>query len=216
MRAATKILIVEGLTEKRVIPELMEANGVAWPRGHEPVQIAEAGGFDRFLADRVLNTYLMASGVEAVGVVFDADELTDRRWDRVRAHAKPLVVHPLPATLPSQGLIVPSTRGPRLGFWMMPDNQVRGMLETFLHVLVPERGPASLWELACQACDHATKSGKAQFGERGRDKAQIYTWLAWQHQPGRQLHQAICEKQLAAGAPGAKLFVEWFRGLFGV
>jgi hypothetical protein len=35
----TKKLLVEGAEELRVIPQLMEANGVTWNRGEEPLNI---------------------------------------------------------------------------------------------------------------------------------------------------------------------------------
>jgi hypothetical protein len=48
------------------------------------------------------------------------------------------------------------------------------------------------------------------------DKADIYTWLAWQNPPGRQLHQAIMERILAPSHPDAQKFGNWFKTLYGL
>lgn len=38
-------LLVEGEEDKRVIPHLMEANGIPWKKQEEPVFIRECGGY---------------------------------------------------------------------------------------------------------------------------------------------------------------------------
>lgn len=85
------------------------------------------------------------------------------------------------------------------------------MLETFLTYLVPEGD--GLLDLAASTCVEAKKQG-AQYKEVHEDKAKIYTWLAWQDEPGAQLHQAVKEKILIATSKVARPFVEWFRELF--
>jgi hypothetical protein len=150
-----------------------------------------------------------------LGVLFDADQPDDRRWQRLRA-ACLRAIPDLPEELPREGLITKTVFGPRLGFWMMPDNQSRGMLETFLHCLVPATGPESLWAFAGTSCDAAKSDYAAPFNDLHLDKAKIYTWLAWQDTPGQQLHQAILTKQLDPRASGAQDFVRWFRRLFDV
>ena len=96
----------------------------------------------------------------------------------------------------------------------MPDNQKRGMLETFLKFLLPDNGE-NLWDLTEQACRDAIKHG-APFKEYHKDKAKIHTWLAWQNPPGRQLHNAIMERILAPTSPHANDFMMWFQKLFEV
>jgi hypothetical protein len=72
---------------------------------------------------------------------------------------------------------------------------------------------AALWALAAEAIDKARQQG-APFTEFHRDKAQIYSWLAWQEPPGRQLHDAIKQRILDPKHPEAQLFVAWFRKLY--
>lgn len=70
----SKKLLVEGDTDKRVIPYLMEANGVAWgPRDAPVVFIQPHGGIDELLTRRVIENELKASGLEALGILVDAN-----------------------------------------------------------------------------------------------------------------------------------------------
>jgi len=96
----------------------------------------------------------------------------------------------------------------------MPDNRMRGMLETFLPYMMPT-GSTELWQFA-QAVTNEAKGKGAVFTESHLDKANIYTWLAWQNPPGRQLHQAIKERILQANHPNAQRFVTWFKTLYGL
>ena len=49
-------LIVEGMTDKRVVPYLMEANGVTWPKPpHHPVEIESWDSIDEILKPEAIN-----------------------------------------------------------------------------------------------------------------------------------------------------------------
>ena len=80
-----KKLLVEGDTDKRVIPYLMEANGVAWgPRENPVVFIQAYGGIDELLRRKVIENELKASGLEALRVLIDANGDSLGRWNQVR------------------------------------------------------------------------------------------------------------------------------------
>ncbi len=51
----TKQLIVEGEQDKRVIPYLMEANGITWEKDKHPIDIEKYGG------DGFINPYRISS-----------------------------------------------------------------------------------------------------------------------------------------------------------
>jgi hypothetical protein len=78
-----KKLIVEGEQDKRVIPELMEANGVPWTKGKEPVYI-EAYGSDEFINNKKISTRLKASRLTHLGLIIDADGNPKDRWQSIR------------------------------------------------------------------------------------------------------------------------------------
>lgn len=77
-----KKLIVEGEQDKRVIPYLMEANGIPWGKNKQEVVYIEAYGGDKFIDDVNISTELKASGLTALGLVLDADDNLERRWQK--------------------------------------------------------------------------------------------------------------------------------------
>jgi|GEM_PF-4844196 len=91
-------------------------------------------------------------------------------------------------------------------------NKLRGMLETFLTYLIPTASEP-LWDYAQDAAAVAKQKG-APFRDVQVDKACIHTWLAWQDEPGPQLHQTVMKKILKLQHPKAQTFVNWFKGLY--
>ena len=210
------LLLVEGEEDKRVIPELIEANGIIWvPKPEKPketvVEIEQKGGIEKLLKPSLISTSLKRANLVALGLMVDADEEPIARWNSIRNVCLPSIPD-LPESLPEEGLIHATTIGPKFGVWMMPDNKLRGMLETFLAYMVGnEEEP--LWKYACEAATEAKNLG-ASFKEVHGDKASIYTWLAWQNPPGRQLHDAVKQRILNPQHPKAKTFVNWFKALY--
>ena len=208
-------LLVEGNTDKRVIPFLMEANGVEWERSGEPVVcIAPYGSVDELLKPGVVEAELRASRLEALGLMVDANGDAFDRWNRIRSLCHDEFEH-LPDRIPRGGLeIVHPESDVRFGVWIMPDNRFSGMLEDFLIRLIPENS-RNLYELAEQCVAEAARNG-APFKDVHKAKARIYTWLAWQDEPGKQLHQAVHHRVLDPERPESQPFVDWFRSLFKV
>lgn len=207
-------LLVEGETDKSVIPYLMEANGVAWPDPPDhPVYIHAHGSVDEILKPDVIGAELRASALEALGVIVDADGNAAARWDQLRTGCRS-EFSGLPDRIPVEGLSVVHAGGPRLGIWIMPDNQFTGTLEDFLVQLIPEES-RDLYELA-QGCVAESQSRGAAFRDVHTRKAELHTWLAWQDPPGARLHEAVDQKALDPSRPESRLFVNWFRSLFQV
>jgi hypothetical protein len=211
-RSNRPLLFVEGKTEQRLLPYLLEANGIRWPKEDPPVFIKEMDGFENFWTDRVIHTELKAAALAAVGLIFDADEPEDGRWETVARYCRSFAPD-LPNEPRVDGWITESTieGGPRFGVWMMPNNQSRGYLETFLEVLVPDH---ELWSYADEVVTGALERGARFNAKRHRDKAKIHSWLAWQEEPGKQLHEAVAHRALEPTSPHAAPFVDWFRRLF--
>jgi hypothetical protein len=212
------ILIVEGATEKRLIPELMEARGVVWTdaAGDFAVTIRNYDGIENILAAGEIEVVLKASGVAAVAVVFDADGLhsdLQTRWESMRNRCTDFGVQ-LPEQPVAEGFQTTVGNDIRFGVWMMPDNIRRGMLETFLAELIRAEHQA-LYDFAREMVDEARKRG-APFRPVHTDKARIHTWLAWQHSPGPQLHEAVKFNFLDSSSARADQFVNWFRSVFAV
>ena len=205
-------LIVEGEEDLRVIPQLIEANGIPWGETREEAVVSiEAYGNDDFVDATFISTELKASGLKALGLMIDADESLHARWESVRNACLKSIPN-LPTNLPPTGLLHTTTSGIRFGVWIMPDNQTEGMLETFLTYLIPNDSEP-LWQYAQEVATEAQHKG-ATFINSHFDKASIYTWLAWQNPPGRQLHDAVKQKILDPTHPQAQSFVNWFKQLY--
>jgi len=191
-------LLVEGDEDKRVIPELLESNGIKWGDRHNPCVYIEAlGGYEQLTDPSVIEAQIDKSGLQALGIVIDADEHPDSRWQSIRDAVRKSIPG-IPDDLPEAGLIHQAQNSIgvpiRLGIWLMPDNRLQGMLETFLANLI-ENDQQELWQYA-QEVTRIAKTKAAPFKQTHTDKANLYTWLSWQAPPGRQLHQAIQERIL--------------------
>ena len=213
-----KVLLVEGKDEKLVIPELMKANGVDLGTAESPIVfINDQNGFDNIVKPDVIATELLASGLVAIGIIFDADEKPQKdRWRSVRNICLKIEGMPnLPQQLPSEGLIVDMLNGFKFGIWMMPDNKMRGMLETFLADIIFEENQ-EIWEFAKHSVNEARIRG-AKIKPNHIDKANIYTWLAWQDKPAQQIGIAVKKKTIFDPThPNAQKFVTWFKELYGL
>lgn len=218
--AAKRLLLVEGDEDKRVIPQLIErATKIPWEdaRKQRLVEIKSADGVEKLLAAGYIQTELKSAGLRSLGVIVDADLDSFSRWNSLRDRCLQFCPD-FPERPMSGGFLteLPTEKIPgqiRFGAWLMPDNADCGMLETFLLSLCPD-GPASpLWAHLDQAVTESRQHGAA-WKDCHKDKVRCHTYLAWQDPPGRQLHQAIMEKQLDASNASGQSFVKWFRDLY--
>jgi hypothetical protein len=167
-----------------------------------------AGG-RQYILTRALTAEIKAEHIRTFGLILDADQNPAGRYQRVRQLCRELFPN-LPEALPPEGLIVEHNEK-RFGLWLMPDNVANGDLETFLRLLVPADN-ATLWELAAESVDRATEAGAACIGHE--TKARLYTWLAWQKDPGQSPGIALTAKTLDPTSASARPFVTWFRKLY--
>ncbi len=133
------------------------------------------------------------------------------RWQSIRNACLSSIAN-IPEEIPATGLIINTPDGQKFGVWMMPDNIIPGMLETFLGYMIPQPGE-SLWQYAQEVAREAKNQG-ATFKDSYIHKAEIYTWLAWQDEPGRQIHQAIKYNILNPQDAKVQGFINWFRNLY--
>jgi hypothetical protein len=210
-RSNSKRLLVEGAKDRRLFPYLMEANGVSWPKGNEPVEIKDLGG--NLLAKYEASAEIKEPGLQRLGIVLDADDNVAGSWQSIKEWFGEWFPD-MPEEIPFEGYVsTPNERGIRLGAWIMPDNQSEGMLETFLKLLVKE-SDKTLFAFVEKTCLEAKSSYNAGFKDVHFDKARIHTYLSWQDEPGRQLHEAIAHGVLDPVSSHSQPIVRWFRTLF--
>jgi hypothetical protein len=175
------------------------------------VEIKELDGIEKLLKPGLIEAESKTPGLKALGVIIDANDAFDSRWSRVRERCRKVAADFPDDVLPG-GVIHVNADGLRMGVWIMPDNRSRGMLETFLSLLlIPERVP--LWNYANESCDRA--SGIAGcYTPAHRDKARVHTYLAWVEPPGLSLPYSILKRAFDARLPLAENFARWFMDLY--
>jgi len=94
----------------------------------------------------------------------------------------------------------------------MPDNVSEGAIETFLKSLVPST-EQNAWEHAIKSTLEAKKQG-CKYKDCHQDKANLYSWLAWQDEPGQNPGISLTRKILDPKSPSAVPFVKWFMALY--
>lgn len=169
---------------------------------------------DTTLLDGIYVRLKAAGDAATAGIVMDADTDLAARWQSLRDRLIRLGYTAVPGTPAVDGTIIEPPAGaflPRLGIWIMPDNQTKGVLEDFLRFLVPAGSPLF---------DHVTTSVRAipddarRFSPLAEPKALIHTWLAWQEKPGKPLGTAITARYLDPGVAQVDTLVSWLNRLF--
>jgi len=201
-----KILLVEGKKDCRVVMALQEHHGIVDHFG-----IFQCNGEDGVL--RRLNALIPAPKSErptVIGVLLDADTVAiEDRWRQLESK---LVKHgyDLPQAPEPMGTIIEHVSHPKIGIWLMPDNQATGMLEDFLLRTID----VAHVEVAATAVHTAKNAGVATFKDVHTSKATIHTYLAWQDEPATPLGLAITAHILSVECELCRNFVEWLRTLF--
>ena len=210
-------LVVEGQDDLFAVVGLMRAH-VDWPEGPAsktvaPVFIHNGNGAPEILKKEFLSVFLKNPVLRAGGIILDADTTPRGRYDSIRSLCIGLFPN-LPSVIPTDGLVVENDDHKRLGIWIMPDNLSDGSLETFLKWLVPApRDP--VWTHAEQSVQAARGMG-CSCRDSHVEKANLYTWLAWQDPPGQAPGVALTRKILDPQSPSAASFVAWFIKLYGL
>ncbi len=195
-----RVLLVEGQDDKHVVRHLRDRC--------EPTlsfDIRDKGGIDRLLDS--IGPEIKAPGRKAVGILVDANDNPQGRWDAVTHRLRERDFQP-PTILDPTGTILSGS--PRIGIWLWPDNKSPGELEDFIETMVPPED--SVWPLS-QAYidgipepDRRFKAGKAL-------KAKLYAWLATRKDP-KHMGAAIRAHELDVGRLLAERFAGWLRQLF--
>ena len=205
--AGKKILLVEGSDDEHVLKHICGERGAG-----KLDEVKPQGDVLRLLENFPVR--LKESDVEALGVVIDADTELAARWQSLRDRLTKAGYQNVPANpAPAGTILAPPSEGllPRVGVWIMPDNQTRGILEDFLHFLVPS-GSKLFGHVKSSVA--AIPEGERRFSQLAEPKAIIHTWLAWQQAPGRPLGTAITAKFLDPNVAQVDVLVVWLKQLF--
>ena len=209
-KSTPKQLLVEGNSDQRVIDALWKKNNIS--ELLKPT-FYPTGGKEKLI--RILPNKLKETKLNTLGIVVDADDDIEATWQSITNKLRKDYGKNIPKIIPETGWIyTPSLEEekPKIGVWLMPDNQLPGMLEDFVKYLIPsddklkDKAEAILQEIETEKIN--------AYSSNHRQKAFIHTWLAWQEDPGRPMGQAITKKVLSSNSEIAKIFVQWLTDLF--
>lgn len=213
------LLLLEGSDDYHVVKNLAKRHEFITDKLEERCTIKnfnqEDGGITTLLGE--LSVALKGS-YERIGIVVDADTDLENRWRQLCGKLATNGTQ-IPDKPDSQGTILDYVANAqvqkliKVGIWIMPDNQERGMLEDFVRLLISEND--DMEQFADQCLDDMIVKKTHRFNaELHRTKAFIHTWLAWQEEPGKPMGLAITMKYFDADKPIAHTFVAWLRKLF--
>jgi hypothetical protein len=203
-----KTLLVEGKDDQHVIYAIRDIYEI--PK--DTFTIEELGGVENVLKKTDL-TLIDGSSDICLGIVIDADEDINARWQSVSSILEKAGYENLPYSPNSDGTIITQEFLPTFGIWLMPDNKIeRGYLETFLTHLVPENSKS--WEHAKNSVAALEEKPFIKTNVNHTTKAEIHTFLAWQEEPGKPFGQSITAKYLQTDNPQCANFVNWLKRLF--
>lgn len=174
--------------------------------------ILVATGVDSLIAS--IRSTVDAPEREVVGILTDANDRPDERWQSITGRLREsnrFRGTSLPASPAPEGTIIPEgSRSPRVGIWLMPDNQVPGELEDFVAAMIPNGDP--VWPRARDYIDGIPEADR-RFAEGKTERAKVHAWLAAREDP-RRMGAAIGAGDLDTGVPSCQSFTDWLRRLF--
>ena len=122
----TAQLLVEGNNDRHVVWALCEQHQV--PQTFSVVIAREDnGGVEALL--KSIPVRLKVSGLRALGIILDADQNLASRWAAVCERLRQAGYSDLPPNPEPNGSIIAVDQMPRIGIWLMPNNNLPGMLE---------------------------------------------------------------------------------------
>ena len=195
-----RILLVEGQDDEHVVGHIRDRHPSA-----PSFDIVNKGGING-VRDSI-SVEIKAPGRLAVGILVDANSTLMDRWkavrDRIMKENIQVPTHPNP-----DGTIIDGT--PRVGIWLMPDNESSGELEDFVKQMIPTGDP--VWPLSQRYIDGIPQANR-KFADRKKLRAQLYAWLATREDP-KKMGLAIGAHDLNMDGILCKKFVVWLMALF--
>jgi len=202
-------LLVEGNDDQHVVWALCEKHNVP-----ETFDVVDCESVDNVLKSFEVRLRL-ADNNSRIGIVMDADTDLKSRWDSFVSILKRTEKYDCDAlTLPKDGLVFEPTDKtyPRVGIWLMPDNNQNGMLEDFIAALA--KPDDVLMKKSEDVLTELETEGIQKYKPVYRSKAKIHTYLAWQDVPGRPMGQAITANILNSNSDVAVKFLNWLKEMF--
>ena len=195
-----RVLLVEGVDDLHVVRHIRESNSLP-----ESFCIRQKCGRPNLL--KGIRSEILAEGRIAVGIVVDANNNSQSRWQSIADKLKTAGIT-TPAGPDFNGTIIGGQ--PRVGIWLMPDNESPGELEDFIASMIPSGDP--VWPMSEDYIEGIPVEHR-KFKEGKILRAKVHAWLATREDP-RPMGIAIRAGDLNTATENCERFVGWLRELF--
>jgi hypothetical protein len=160
---------------------------------------------------------LESNTLNNIGIVVDADfdginGGVTKRWLRIKASIEKRfpkldlnAYHPT-----SEGIVIKKENYPTIGIWIMPNNQKDGYLEHFLAEMIASDDV--IYKEASEKIKKLYAKYPTKFNTLRQQKHNLYTWLAWQEEPGQSFGTAI--RQGTLKTDNIQAFRDWLQATF--
>jgi hypothetical protein len=199
-----KKLLVEGNDDQHVILSLCSKFNI-----DETFEIIDCKGIEKLFDQIPLR--IKEPEIQTIGVIIDADSDIILRWSKLKQifNQEDII---LPDSLPQHGLIFKVTHSITIGIWIMPNNNLNGMLEDFISFLVPNDD--QLMPLINENLNNIESKSLNKYKSIHKSKAIIHSWLAIQEDPGTPMGLSITKRYLTAEKEICLILVNWLKELF--
>ncbi|WP_295961466.1 DUF3226 domain-containing protein [uncultured Alistipes sp.] len=202
-------LYVEGPTDKHVTLALCQRMSVP-----ETFDVIDESGISTLL-DNMRIRIKGTGNTKTIGIIIDADDNLTARWEQIKTilHNSHKYAN-IPNIIPEDGLILPPVQPDdiKIGVWMMPNNNLNGMLEDFMIELIPDED--DLLPLVDRVLENIERTEQNRYNISHHSKARIHTWLAWQEFPGTPLGLAVTKHYFETRPIICQKFTTWLNRLF--
>ena len=200
----SKKLLVEGNDDQHVIWALCEKFEVS-----ETFDVIDCEGIAKL--NEQIPVRFKQSGIDTLGIIVDADTEIKSRWTSLKGLLSAQGFE-IPNDLPSSGLVLKNESNIKVGVWIMPNNNLNGMLEDFISFLVPKDD--KLLPIVNSTLEDIEKKKLNKYASIHKSKAVIHSWLSWQEDPGTPMGLGITKRYLTTDEETCSLLIKWLDELF--
>lgn len=199
-----KKLLVEGNDDQHVIWALCEKFKI-----NEAFDVIDCEGIEK-LFDQIPVRFKQ-SNIDTIGIIIDADSDLQLRWNHLKQllNAQGFV---LPEILPESGLILSELGRITIGVWIMPNNNLNGMLEDFINFLVPPDD--ALFPIINENLNEIERKQLNKYKLIHKSKAIVHSWLSVQEDPGTPMGLSITKRYLTTDDNICKKIIGWLNDLY--
>lgn len=202
-------LLVEGKDDQHVIWALCQEQNIP-----ETFDVIDCNSVENAIKQFQFRLEKSSNTTQRLAIIVDADLDLHKRWESIKMIINQTGNYQVPDIFPQEGLIINTNdgNGIRIGVWIMPDNQLTGMLEDFMSRLVDDNDP--LFLKADKILVEIENENLSRYKSIHKSKARIHTWLSWQETPGVPMGLAITKHYLSTEKELCQKFISWLNLLF--